>query len=76
MGSFRSLLNDLRLQINQMMIENDILSANIQRLSGNVDELEKVEAELSKIVGGNSIDHLVAVVQETKEVNAKIKVRG
>ncbi len=59
-----------------MMIENDILSANIQRLSGNVDELEKVEAELSKIVGGNSIDHLVAVVQETKEVNAKIKVRG
>lgn len=75
LGSFRSLLNDLRMQINQMMIENDKLSANVKKLSGNVDDLEKVEGELSKIVDGNSIDHLVDVVKETKEINEKIKVR-
>jgi predicted nuclease with TOPRIM domain len=63
------------MQINQMMIENDKLSANVKKLSGNVDDLEKVEGELSKIVDGNSIDHLVDVVKETKEINEKIKVR-
>ena len=34
-----------------------------------------MEGELYKIVDGNSIDHLVDVVKETKEINEKIKVR-
>lgn len=73
LGSFRSLLNDLRLKINDMMHENDLLAANVKRLSGNVDELEKVENELSKIVGESSVDDLVNVAKEHKEVNEKIK---
>ena len=74
LGSFRSLLNELRTQINHMIDENDKLSDNVKRLMGSVDELEKVEDELSSLVGANQIDRLVEVVKETKEINEKIKV--
>lgn len=57
-----------------MIDENDKLSDNVKRLMGSVDELEKVEDELSSLVGANQIDRLVEVVKETKEINEKIKV--
>jgi len=75
LGTFRSLLNNLRRQVNDLMIENDALKANLRRLGENIDGLESVEEKFSRLVKANEVDRCVAIVKETKEVNEKMKVR-
>jgi hypothetical protein len=70
LGTFRSLLNQLRMQVNEFMVQNDILSANVTRLHGSVNELELVEEELSALANTDNVDRLVYVVKETKRINA------
>ena len=55
------------------MIENDKLSANVDRLKGSVDELEKVENDLCKIADASSVDRMVDIVSETRKINEKLK---
>lgn len=72
--SFRSLLNQLRGKINELMAENDKLTENIERLKASVDDLETIESNFSRLAGSNNVDRLVEVIKETKDINAKIRV--
>jgi len=64
------------MQINDFMEENDKLTRNVDKLAGNVGELEEVEKSLSKLVKSNNVDRLVKIVVETRIVNEKLKVRS
>ncbi len=57
------------------MLENNKLTANVDRLDGSVTELEQVENELASIANTDNVDRLVYVVSETKRINQKMKVR-
>jgi UDP-N-acetylmuramyl pentapeptide synthase len=58
------------------MVQNDVLTNNVNRLAGSVSELEQVEQELAEIADTDNIDRLVFVVSETKRINEKMKVRS
>lgn len=73
LGTFRSLHNSLRNKVNELMVQNDKLTKEINRLEGSVTELEQVEKELSLIANTENVDRLVYVVAETKRINEKMK---
>lgn len=73
LGSFRDLHNLLRKKVNELMVQNDVLTNNVNRLAGSVSELEQVEQELAEIADTDNIDRLVFVVSETKRINEKMK---
>lgn len=75
LGTFRSLLNNLRMQVNEFMLENDLLKENLRRLGQNIDGLERVEENFSRLVKSNEVDRFVAIVTETRQINDKMKVR-
>ncbi len=76
LGTFRSLHNELRAKVNELMEHNDILTKNVDRLEGSVSELKEVEAELAKIAETDDVERLVNIVAENKIVNEKMKVNG
>lgn len=76
LGTFRALLNDLRRQVNEFMLENDALKENLKRLGENIDGLERVEENFSRLVKSNEVDRCVAIITETRQVNIKMKVRA
>jgi len=73
LGTFRSLHNLLREKVNELMVENDILTKNVDRLEVSVTELEAVEKELSKLTNTDDVDRLVHVVNESKRINDRMK---
>lgn len=73
LGSFRDHHNRLREQVNEFIVQNNVLTRNVDRLEGSVSELEQVENELANIADTNNVDRLVYVVTETKRINAKMK---
>uniref|UniRef100_A0A7S3Q177 Uncharacterized protein n=1 Tax=Chaetoceros debilis TaxID=122233 RepID=A0A7S3Q177_9STRA len=73
LGTFRSLLNSLRMKINGLIVENEKLTANVDRLRGSVDELETIEQDLSRLVDSNHVDELVDVIKRTKAANDQMK---
>ena len=56
------------------MVQNDILTKNVDRLDDAVTELEQVEKDLSKVAKTRDLDRLVYVVSENKAINEKLKV--
>mmetsp|Transcript_16962 Transcript_16962/g.21462 ORF Transcript_16962/g.21462 Transcript_16962/m.21462 type:complete len:276 (-) Transcript_16962:228-1055(-) len=73
LGTFRDLHNLLRSKVNELMLENNKLTANVDRLDGSVTELEQIESELASIANTDNVDRLVYVVSETKRINQKMK---
>jgi hypothetical protein len=57
------------------MLENDLLKENLRRLGQNIDGLERVEENFSRLVKSNEVDRFVAIVTETRQINDKMKVR-
>ena len=74
LGTFRSLHNQLREKVNDLMVQNDILTKNVDRLDDAVTELEQVEKDLAKVAKTRDLDRLVYVVSENKAINEKLKV--
>lgn len=56
------------------MVQNDILTKNVDRLDDAVTELEQVEKDLAKVAKTRDLDRLVYVVSENKAINEKLKV--
>ena len=56
------------------MVQNDILTKNVDRLDDAVTELEQVEKDLAKVAKTRDLDRLVHVVSENKAINEKLKV--
>ena len=58
------------------MVQNNELTNNVDKLEASVKELEQVEEELAKIANSREgVDRLIHVVEETKRINEKMKVR-
>lgn len=74
LGSFREQQNRLRNTVNGVAAENVKLTKNVDALEGNVNKLEEVEKNLSKLANTDNIGRLVQVVKETKKINEKIKM--
>lgn len=73
LGTLREQINFLRNQINHFKTQNEFLTDNVNRLSGSVDDLEKVEKELSKLSKGNDIERLVKSVQKKRMIDEQMK---
>lgn len=56
------------------MVQNNVLTQNVDRLEAAVTELEQVEEELENIAQTNNVDRLIHVVSETKRINEKMMV--
>jgi len=73
----RQLINMLRMQVNRMMKENNILSNNITHLEQEQERLYKVEEQLQSIVtsqGGN-VQQFQNLVKENSTIIQRQKVR-
>lgn len=73
LGTFRALHNRLRTKVNELMLQNNVLTSNVDKLESAVNELEQVEEDLSKIANTKNVDRLIHVVTETKRINEKMK---
>lgn len=73
LGTFRSIHNKLRSKVNELMVQNDLLTQNVDRLEGSVSELEQVENELAKIAKTDNVDRLIYIVSENKRINEQMR---
>mmetsp|Transcript_21308 Transcript_21308/g.31126 ORF Transcript_21308/g.31126 Transcript_21308/m.31126 type:complete len:264 (+) Transcript_21308:88-879(+) len=73
LGTFRTLLNDMRQKINEFQIENMKLTSNVSELGVHVAELEEIEDQLATLANTSNIDRLVEVVTEMRKINQQIK---
>lgn len=68
--TLRCVHNKIRMQINTMMTENNHLQRNVSALQSQVERVQTVEDEISRIAQGSSrnVQNLVAIVKENERI--------
>jgi hypothetical protein len=74
-GTFRHKHNELRRQVHYMHQERERLHRTMDRLDESVAEMHHIQQELHRISKNQNLDRLLAIVQEQKELQEKIRVK-
>ena len=74
-GTLRNQNNELRRQVHYMRQERERLHRTMDRLDENVAELHHVPQELHRISKNQNVDRLMAIVEEQKTLQEKIRVK-
>jgi hypothetical protein len=74
-GTFRNKHNELRRQVHYMHQERERLHRTMDRLDESVAEMHHIPQELHQISKNQNVDRLLAIVQEQKELQEKIRVK-
>ena len=66
----RTVQNQLRGEVNKFTLENRRLTANNDRLEGELEPLKETEENLAKIAedSGADVDHLKALIKENQKI--------
>ena len=75
LGTFRSQLNEMRMKVNNFMVQNDRLTKTITGLKGSVERLEVAEGKIAGIANTSeeNVDRLIELVIKNKSITQDIK---
>ena len=74
--TFRTALNGIREEQGRLTEQNDVLSAEIDDLQGEVDRMKDVELALRELseTQGSQLDELMDLINENKEINEGMRL--